>query len=150
MSPDATKKQPTTGISELPATVSSAMQALRAVTSRPPALPLRYGHTQGWCPNIADGIKAPYRSRLGSKSQGRSWSEVVKLLDATKGKDVASVRARAALLLISTYALRSSEVRRLLLTDFDWKKETLTMRRSKRGRNRSKPQTQTGICSRGG
>ena len=114
-----------------PATVSSAMQALRIF--------VHYGHTQGWCPNIAGGIKAPYRSRLSSKPQGRSWSEVVKLLDATKGKDGASVRARAALSLISTYALRSSEVRRLLLTDFDWKKETLTMRRSKRGSKQRLP-----------
>jgi integrase/recombinase XerD len=113
------------------ATVSSAMQALRIF--------VRYGHTQGWCPNIAEGIKGPYHSRLGSKPKGRSWTEVVKLLDATKGEDLASVRARAALSLISTYALRSSEVRRILLTDFDWKKEALTMRRSKRGRKQTLP-----------
>jgi integrase/recombinase XerD len=113
------------------ATVSSAMQALRIF--------VRYGHKQGWCPNIAEGIKGPYHSRLGSKPQGRSWTEVVKLLDATKGEDLASVRARAALSLISTYALRSSEVRRILLTDFDWKKEALTMRRSKRGRRQRLP-----------
>jgi integrase/recombinase XerD len=112
-----------------PATVSSAMQALRAFVS--------YGHTQGWCPNITEGIKGPYHSRLASKPEGRSWTEVVKLLDATKGKDLASVRARAAFSLISAYALRSSEVRRILLTDFDWKKQALTMRRSKRGRKQT-------------
>ncbi len=114
-----------------PATVSSAMQALRTFVS--------YGHAQGWCPNIAEGIKGPYHSRLASKPKGRSWTEVVKLLDATKGEDLASVRAKAALSLISTYALRSSEVRRIQLTDFDWKKEALTMHRSKRGRKQRLP-----------
>jgi integrase/recombinase XerD len=114
-----------------PATVSSAMQTLRAF--------VRYGHTQGWCPNITEGIKGPYHPRLGSEPEGRSWTEVVKLLDATKGEDPASVRARAALSLISTYALRSSEVRRILLTDFDWKRQALTMRRSKRGRKQRLP-----------
>ena len=114
-----------------PATLSSAMQALRAF--------VHYGHAQGWCPDIAEAIKAPYHSRLGSKPQGRSWTEVMKLLEATNGKDLASVRAKAALSLIATYALRSSEVRRLLLSDFDWNKETLTICRSKRGRKQRLP-----------
>ena len=80
-----------------PATVSSAMQGLRSF--------VRYGHTQGWCPNIVDAIKAPYHSRLGSKPEGRSWSEVLKLLDATKGNDVASVRESSA---VADLHLRSS------------------------------------------
>jgi integrase/recombinase XerD len=106
-------------------TLSSAIQALRAF--------VRYGHSQGWCPDIADGIKAPYHSRLGVPPQGRAWTEVVELLEATKGKDLTSVRAKAALSLIASYGLRSSEAVRILLSDFNWKKQTLTMRRSKRG-----------------
>ena len=112
-------------------TFSSAIQALRVF--------VRYGHSQGWCPDIADGIKAPYHSRLGVPPQGRAWTEVVQLLEATKGKDLASVRAKAALSLIATYALRCSEAARLLLSDFDWKKRTVTLRRSKRGRKQMLP-----------
>jgi integrase/recombinase XerD len=106
-------------------TLSSAIQALRVF--------VRYGHSQGWCPDIADGIKAPYHSRLGVPPQGRAWTEVMKVMKATNGKDLTSVRARAALSLFATYGLRSSEAARLLLSDFDWKKQTLTMRRTKRG-----------------
>jgi site-specific recombinase XerD len=112
-------------------TFSSAIQALRVF--------VRYGHSQGWCPDIADGIKAPYHSRLAVPAQGRAWTEVVQLLEATKGKDLASVRAKAALSLIASYGLRCSEAARLLLSDFDWKKQTVTMRRSKRGRKQILP-----------
>ena len=38
------------------------------------------------------------------------------------------------MLLLITYGLRSGEVRRLTLDDFDWKTETLLVRRSKSGR----------------
>jgi integrase/recombinase XerD len=113
------------------ATFSSAIHALRIF--------VRYGHSQGWCPDIADGIKAPYHSRQDVPPQGRVWTEVVRLLEATKGKDPASVRAKAALSLIATYALRGSEAARLLLSDFDWKKQTVTVRRSKRGRKQILP-----------
>jgi integrase/recombinase XerD len=100
-------------------TLSSVIQALRAF--------VRYGHSQGWCPDIADGIKAPYHSRLGVPPQGRVWTEVIRLLEATKGQDLTSVRAKAALLLIASYGLRCSEAARLLLSDFDWKKQTVTI-----------------------
>ena len=70
-------------------TLSSAIQALRVF--------VQYGHSQGWCPDIADGIKAPYHSRLGVPPQGRAWTEVMQVLEATDGKDLTSVRARAAL-----------------------------------------------------
>jgi integrase/recombinase XerD len=113
------------------ATFSSAIQALRVF--------VRYGHSQGWCPDIADGIKAPYHSRLGVPPQGRAWTEVVQLLEATNGKDLASVRAKAAFSLIATYGLRCSEAARLFLSDFDWKKQTVIMRRSKRGRKQILP-----------
>jgi len=55
------------------ATLSSSMQALRIF--------VRYAHTQGWCPDFSDCIKAPYHSRLGTPPQGRGWDEVVQLLE---------------------------------------------------------------------
>lgn len=113
------------------ATVASTTQALR--------LFFRYAETQRWCPSIADGIKAPYHCRIVAAPQGRTWSEVTRLLEATNGTDLAAIRAKAALSLISTYALRSSEMAQLLLSDFDWKKTTLTVRRSKRGQQQRYP-----------
>lgn len=112
-------------------TLSSVIHALRAF--------VRYGHSQGWCPDISDGIKAPYHSRLGVPPQGRAWTEVLQVLEATNGKDLTSVRAKAALSLFASYGLRSSEAARLLLSDFDWKKQTVTMRRTKRGRKQILP-----------
>jgi hypothetical protein len=67
--------------------LSSVIQALRAF--------VRYSHSQGWCPDIVDGIKAPYHSRLGVPPQGRAWTEVTQVLEATNGKDLTSVRAKA-------------------------------------------------------
>jgi integrase/recombinase XerD len=113
------------------ATLSSNIRAIRVFT--------RFAHTRGWCSDIADGIKAPYNSRFTVPSQARDWSEVERLLAATNGSDHAAIRAKAVLTLISTYALRSSEIARLLVSDFDWKKTTLTVRRSKRGRQQRLP-----------
>ena len=50
-----------------------------------------------------------------------------------KGKSVAALRARAVLLLLTVYGLRSGEISRLLLSDFDWRLETFTVNHSKRG-----------------
>ncbi len=51
----------------------------------------------------------------------------------TTGSKPATLRARAVLSLCSIYALRSSEVARLRLSDFDWRDETFAIKRSKRG-----------------
>lgn len=113
------------------ATLSSHTQAIRVF--------IRFAHMKGWCSDIADGIKAPYHSKFAVPSQARDWSEVERLLATTNGSDHAAIRAKAALTLISRYALRSSEIAQLLLSDFDWKKITLTLRRSKRGRQQRLP-----------
>jgi site-specific recombinase XerD len=114
-----------------PATIGSTIQALRVF--------FRYAATQGWSPNLADGIDAPFYNRIPTVPRGRTWSEVEQLLDATNGRDMAAVRAKAAFLLISTYGLRSGEVAQLLLSDFDWRKATLTVRRTKGGRQQRHP-----------
>jgi integrase len=44
-----------------------------------------------------------------------------------------SLRAKAILMLCSIYALRSSEVTGLRLSDFDWRNETFSVKRAKRG-----------------
>ena len=50
-----------------------------------------------------------------------------------KGNSAAALRARAVLFLLAVYGLRSGEISRLLLSDFDWRLETFTVNHSKRG-----------------
>jgi integrase/recombinase XerD len=100
----------------------------------------RYAETKGWCrEGFAECIRVPRRSSLAIPSQGRTWAEVRKLLGSLNGKDHASTRAKAALYLISMYALRGSEAARLKVSDFDWRKKTLSVRRSKDGSKQRYP-----------
>jgi len=45
---------------------------------------------------------------------------VQRLLEGVKGTSASALRARAILSLFAIYGLRSGEVSRLLLSDFDW------------------------------
>jgi site-specific recombinase XerD len=94
----------------------------------------RYAETRSWCQSdIANGIKSsPVRNDCFTPS-GPKWNDVLRLLDSTNGPNMAEVRAKAILLLVSVYALRRSEVVRLLLGDFDWTNQVFTVRRAKRG-----------------
>jgi integrase/recombinase XerD len=49
------------------------------------------------------------------------------------GTGPVGTRATAAILLMATYALRISELARLRISDFDFQKKTLALRRSKNG-----------------
>jgi integrase/recombinase XerD len=109
-----------------PASLAAQGQALRAF----------FGHAgiRGWCaPGIARGIQSPAVPKYDGLRKGPSWKEVRRLLQSTGGTKTATLRARAVLSLCSIYALRSSEVARLRLSDFDWRDETLAVQRSKRG-----------------
>ncbi|AXC15595.1 Mobile element protein [Acidisarcina polymorpha] len=55
------------------------------------------------------------------------------MLLGIKGSSPSALRARAVLLLFAIYGLRSGEVSRLLLSDFDWSAETFLVTHSKRG-----------------
>jgi len=57
-----------------------------------------------------------------------------RLLDHDFGTKPADVRAEAIMSLCSIYALRSYEVVRLKLSDFDWANEIITIQRAKSGR----------------
>jgi integrase/recombinase XerD len=93
---------------------------------------LRYAEGRAWCKQgIAEALKTPRYSKFAAPCQAREWSEVRNLLASLKGTDHAAVRAKAALLIVATYALRSGEMARLQLTDFDWDKRTIAVRRSK-------------------
>jgi len=94
----------------------------------------RYAENRRWCAaGIAGGIKGPPIRTDYFKSRGPKWSDVLRLLRTTRRTNPVDVRARPILLLFSLYGLRRSEVRRLLLKDFDWRTRTFTVHRSKRG-----------------
>ncbi len=109
-----------------PRTLASQSQALRAF----------FGHaaTRGWCsPGISKGIQSPAVPKYNELANGPTWKEVRRLLHSASGTNPVALRARAILLLLSIYALRSSEVTRLRLNDFDWREEKFAVQRSKRG-----------------
>ena len=95
---------------------------------------LRYAECRGWCrADIATGIVAPTIYRLEGLPDGPTREQVAMLLGTTTGKSVATVRAKALLALFAVYGLRSGEVSRLQLGDFDRRDETFLVDHSKRG-----------------
>ena len=54
-------------------------------------------------------------------------------LDSASGSSPSDLRAKAILLLFAIYGLRSSEVAGLQSSYFDWRNETFSVRRAKRG-----------------
>jgi integrase/recombinase XerD len=93
-----------------------------------------FAETQGWCRSgIPLGIKSPRIPKFDRLAKGPTWREVRKILKSADGETPLLLRSKAVLLLLSIYGLRSSEVSGLRLSDFDWRSETLTVRRAKRG-----------------
>lgn len=95
---------------------------------------LKYAERQGWCqPGIAAGIVAPIIYRFEDLPDGPTRDQVAVLLGSVAGRSVASLRAKALLSIFAVYGLRSGEVSRLRLDDFDWREETFLVDHSKRG-----------------
>jgi site-specific recombinase XerD len=94
-----------------------------------------YAQAQGWCePGLSHYVKGPRLSKFNDRKSGPDWIEVRKLIrSSAKGSTIVDIRASAILYLLAIYGLRSSEVTRLKLSDFDWRSETFTVERSKRG-----------------
>jgi site-specific recombinase XerD len=94
----------------------------------------RYAQQRSWCkPGIAEGIISPRLYVHEGLPEGPEWKQVQRLLEGVKGNSAAALRARAVLLLLTVYGLRSGEISRLLLSDFDWRMERFTVNHSKRG-----------------
>jgi integrase/recombinase XerD len=85
---------------------------------------------QSW---IAEGIEGLRRYVQEGLPEGPTWTEVQRLLEGIQGKSASALRARAILSLFAIYGLRSGEVSRLLLSNFDWSAETFLVTHSKRG-----------------
>ena len=106
--------------------IASQCQALRSF--------FRYAEIRGWCtPGFALGIRSPRIPKYDGRLKAPTWAEVRRLLDSVKGSSHSELRAKAILMLFAIYGLRSSEVAGLQLSDFDWRNETFSVRRAKRG-----------------
>ena len=94
-----------------------------------------YAYEQGWCRrNVAEAILAPRLFRQEDVPQGPAWADVQRLLASTHTDQPGDIRNRAILWLLAVYGLRSGEVARLRLSDLDWPRQILRVRRSKSGR----------------
>ncbi len=104
----------------------------------------RYGYQRGWCQrDWSSAILSPHLFRHETLPVGPAWSEVQRLLAATEGDTRREMRNRAILWLLAVYGLRSGEVRALRLTDVDWTRRILRVRRSKTARVQEYPLTAT-------
>jgi integrase/recombinase XerD len=100
----------------------------------------RYAEQRGWCkPGIGEGITSPRLYAQEGLPEGPEWKQVQRLLKSVRGNSAAALRARAVLSLLAVYGLRSGEISRLLLSDFDWRLETFTVNHSKRGGEQKYP-----------
>ncbi len=107
-------------------TISGVSGGLRAF--------LRHAERRGWCrTGIAAGITAPKVYKFEGLPEGPTREQVAALLQSVTGKPVPTSRAKALLALFTVYGLRSGEVSRLQLSDFDWRGETFLVDHSKRG-----------------
>ncbi len=92
----------------------------------------RYAETAGLCrAGLAAGIRTPRVYTDAGLPTGPTWDEVRQMF-ALLGEDrPADVRDRALLLLVAVYGLRSGEIIRLRLDDFDWERQVFTVARPK-------------------
>ena len=78
-------------------------------------------------------LRAPAKGYAPFDGGPEAADSVQRLLKGTKWTNAAALRARAVLFLLAVYGLRSGEIARLLLSDFDCRGETFTVNHSKRG-----------------
>jgi site-specific recombinase XerD len=91
-----------------------------------------YGETRGWVRSgLAQAILLPRIYGHEGLPLGPRWDAVGQILAETNGDDPASIRDHAIIVLLSVYALRSGEVRRLCLDDIDWSHNRIRFVRSK-------------------
>jgi integrase/recombinase XerD len=107
-----------------PNTIAMNAQALKVF--------FRFAERRRWTrKNINLGIFAPQIHVGWNLPRGPKWSDVCRLLESATGPTLQQRRARAVLLLTSIYALRTSEITNLRLTDVNFQEHYFTVRRSK-------------------
>jgi integrase/recombinase XerD len=87
-----------------------------------------------WCSRrLALGIERPRVPKRRFLRQGPDWREIREALQHVPTRP-SDVRVHAMFSLLAGYALRPSEVTRLLIADVNWRDRILSVRRSKGGR----------------
>jgi site-specific recombinase XerD len=100
----------------------------------------RYCERRGWVGSrLADAILMPRIYLHEGLPLGPPWDSVGSMLAETNGDAPASIRDHAIILLLSVYALRSGEIRRLHLDDIDWVRDRIRFVRSKSKRRETAP-----------
>jgi integrase/recombinase XerD len=111
----------------MPRSIASICAAFRAF--------FRFAEFYGFnTARIADGIVSPRVARYESEPKGPAWKDVRRMLDEPESEGHAQLRAAAIISLAAKYGLRTVEIVRLKLSDFDWRNEILVIRRAKSGR----------------
>jgi site-specific recombinase XerD len=112
--------------------VASCARALKAFFSHAERL--------GWCSSgIAAAIQSPRIFRQEALPSGPAWCDVRKLIASTNSDKPDDVRDRGILMLFAMYGLRSGEVAKLRLEDFDWERDILKVWRPKQRRTQQFP-----------
>lgn len=100
---------------------------------------IRFCESQRWCKaGIARGIVMPPAIRCPIGPRGPDWKDVRRMLSVV-ATNPAELRENAIISLCSICALRRSEIVQMRLDDLDWRNETMTVRRAKRGRPQQFP-----------
>lgn len=94
---------------------------------------LRYASARGWCQqDLALSLHAPRVYQQEALPSYMPWDKVLEMISEVRSEGGTSgMRKHAILTILSVYGIRSSEVRGLLLSDIDWIRETITVRRAK-------------------
>jgi integrase/recombinase XerD len=100
----------------------------------------RFAESQHWCETgLAATIDAPRLYTHEGLPRGPQWSDVQRLISASRGDSPTDIRDHAILLLFAVYAFRNSEVRLLRLEDIDWEQDTIRVFRSKQRKTQHYP-----------
>jgi site-specific recombinase XerD len=100
----------------------------------------RYAEGSRLCrAGLAAGIRTPRIFSQASLPTGPTWEQVQQMFALINDDRPADIRDRALLLLLVVYGLRSGEIIRLRLDDFDWEREVLTVTRPKSMRSQPFP-----------
>ncbi|HEX5271797.1 MAG TPA: tyrosine-type recombinase/integrase [Gemmataceae bacterium] len=100
----------------------------------------RYAELAGLCRAGLDaGVRTPRVFTQASLPTGPTWDEVQQMFALIGDDRPADLRDRALLLLLAVYGLRSGEIIRLRLDDFDWDREVFTVTRPKSMRSQPFP-----------
>lgn len=99
-----------------------------------------YAERQGWCSSgLQRSICSPRVPRIAEYLNVPEWEDVRRVIASIGSLKPSDLRAKAMFLLFSIYGFRSAEVRALTLEDIDWRRESITVRRAKRGKTQQFP-----------